>query len=358
MDSINSLYNYLNNSLDSLYVLIGFWLVCAVAVFLRVVVAIGYQAQAALFRSGIKPITARAEVRDIKGGFLGSVVKDYVRIGEKSVVPDTKMLVEKRVHMFSFFGLRYKSVEGFIFAIDTYAIFLGIVLTLVFSDYKIAFALSAVLSFVILKIFAAIFDYGATRERLVAETVEYVEREIGQFYAGDFGSVVTRLKNELAAAVLRQSENVSDAIAKMGTDFSGALQLGLSEISKAVEFKPEPKPDGAQEALEAQLKFVGQNQTALDQSLQKYELALEDMARKLGDGLGSIVDFQMRESYAALNKVLEENVRRIINTNAELIERLEEVLGQVLQQSRNETQAIIQVKEQMDMQFEALKKER
>ncbi len=113
----------------------------------------------------------------------------------------------------------------------------------------------------------------------------------------------------------------------------------------------------AYETMEAQLKYIERNQTLLDTSLQKYELTLEEMTRKLGSGLGNIVDFQMQTSYASLNKALEDNVRRIINANAELIERLEDVLSQVLQQSRNETQAIMKVKEQMDIQFVDLKED-
>lgn len=436
------MFNELNTQQNNITILIVFVACCLVILLLRAMLCIGYQAQLAIFNLNAKEIKARTEIKKIKSGILSKVISDYVKIGEKGVASiDTKSIVGKYILRIHFLGWSFDSIEYFITRFEKTFVFIGILLVFVFEEYRYVYAVATIGMFLLLLIFGSIFDFRLLKFKLLEEITEYVDREVGQFYAGDVGSIVIRLKNELSEAVLRQSENMGESIVKMGNDLSGVLRLSLNEMSKSVEntmmkvsdysaMLKEPleqwrgvisEAASAQEqinsacynletaikgfdsvsnrfetgmasysqnvseqtdviqrkiadlseiavelktgnasvavgnaALQKQLKYIEKNQDVLEQSLQHYETSLENFAGKIGDGLGSILEFHMQSAYGTLNENLEGNIKQIINNNNELVLRLQQLFEQMSEQSRSETQTIIKIKEQMDMHFEAL----
>ena len=443
-EQFNELYLFLNTPQNSYYVFIGFIALALVALVLRIVVCTGYKAQLALFQLNAKEIKSKTEIKETRSPFLNRAIKDYIRTGDKNVSPrSAREVVDKHLSRLNLLGWNYSGMSAFVAAIEGNTIFLGIILAFVFEEYRYAFAVSAVAAFVLARFYAAIFDFVCVRERLAQEASEYIDREVGQFYAGDFGSQITRLKNELAAALLRQSENLSDGVKKMGADISGVMQLSLQEMGKAVDSTMMRVSDfggelsvplenwkkavneaaaaqdkfgsgiaafentskglcesakeltgglgGHAEAMRAQsgliheeiakiaeisavlkevsaplvsqgdgisrqLAYIERNQETLEHSLQRFELIMEDMTRKLGDGLGSMIDYHIQNSYTALNKALEDNIMKIVTANNELAERMQEMLAGIYEQGRSESQAVLKIKEQMDLHFENLKR--
>lgn len=442
-EQFNGLYLFLNTPQNSFNVFICFIALVLIAFLLRLVVYIGYQAQLALFRLNAKEIKSKSEIKDTHSPFLNRIMKDYIRTGDKNVSPrSARDVVDKHTSRLNFVGWGYGGMSSFVVAIENHVVFLGIILALVFEDYRFAFAVSAVAAFVIMRLAAAIFDFVTVRERLSQEAAEYIDREIGQFYAGDLGSQITRFKNELSAALLRQSEVFSDSVKKMGSDISGVMKLSLQEMSKSIDatmvrvsdfggelseplenwkkavheavlaqnqfalgiasfentsrelcesakalsgglggnsdamrvqsglireeitklmeiittFQKASTPLIAQgDGINKQLAYMERNQKTLEHSLQRFELIMEDMTRKLGDGFGSIIDYHIQNSYSMLNNALEDNIKQIVTANNELAMRMQEMVVGIYEQSRSESQAVLKIKEQMDLYFENLR---
>ena len=442
-DQFNELYLVLNTPYNSFYVFICFIALTLIAILLRIIVYAGYRAQLALFRFNAKDIKSKSEIKETHSPFLNRAVKDYIRTGDKNVSPrSAREVVDKHINRLNLLGWGYGGVSAFVAAIEGNIIFLGIILAFVFEDFRYVFAVGAVTSFIVVRLLAAIFDIASVRERLAQEASEYIDREIGQFYAGDFGSQITRLKNELAAALLRQSEVFGESVKKMGSDISGVIKLSLQEMSKAVDstmvrvsdfggelsgplenwksavneavvaqdrftsgissfentskvlresakelaggllghaeatgaqsrliheeiaklaeitavFKEASAPLYAQgEGIEKQLAYIECNQETLGNSLQRFELVMEDITRKLGDGFGSMIDYHIQNSYSALNNALEDNIKQIVNANNELTVRMHEMVVGIYEQNRSESQAVLKIKEQMDLHFENLR---
>jgi len=445
IDQFNELYLFLNTPQNSFNIFIGFTVLALSAAVLRIIVAAGYGAQLALFQLAAKEIKSISETKDTRSPLLNRIIKDYIRTGDKGVVPKSaQAVVERHINRLNVLGWGYGGMSAFVLSIESSIVFLGLILAFVFEEFRYVFAISAVAAFVAHRIIAALFDFASARERLSLETAEYVDREIGQFYSGDSASLILRLKNELSASMTRQSETLSDGIKKMGENMSAAMQLSLREMSRSIDSTMIRVSDfggelsapldkwkkavgeaaaaqdkfgfgiksfdkisddlresaktlsaalaGHSEAMRAQgeamrgemaalteiaaalkgssgplltqgdgiagqLKYIERNQETLEHSLQRFELIMEDMTRKLGDGFGSMIDYHVQSSYGTLNTALADNIKQIVAANNELTERMREIFEQILEQSRSESQTVLKIKEQMDLHFESLKKE-
>jgi len=296
------------------------------------------------------------------------------------------------------------------------------------------FGVAAVGIFAVMRLFAGLFDFQLVSARLSAELEEYVEREVGQFYAGDLGTVILRLKSEISSALKNQASTLGKAITSLEENLSGALNLTMKELSHemsgigAVLDKPlkewaaalgsasavqtknnesllqfedivnelrsaardlegvlkthvkslaeelgkvsghidilalsgkdlKESSDGYKqsvEVLEGHIKYIEKNQGMLQDALGHYESSLESITQKIGDGFGSIVDYHMAGAYQSLNTALQNNINKITAANQELTARLAALFDQLADQSRNETSAIVNMNDQMNLRFEAL----
>lgn len=110
-------------------------------------------------------------------------------------------------------------------------------------------------------------------------------------------------------------------------------------------------------AVSEELKFVQLNQQTLSDSLEQYEVSLKDVTSQIGDALGRIVEFSAEKARDDINSALKENIAKILTSNNELTERLKVLFDGLREQSARESAAIVNIKDQMDLQFEALRKD-
>ena len=423
-DFFSQLFDRLNYGPNNLAIFIGYAVIFALVVFLRIAVCAGYQARLSLFRLGAKPIAARAELEKLRNRLLRSVAADYIKTAEKNVAGvHLDAIVGKHLAKITLLGWSYDGVGAFVRDAELGLPVAGAALAVIFGDFRFAYGLSAVLAFLLFRLFAAVFDFDSAKRRLAAELVEYVEREIGQFYAGDAGSVLLKLKAEMSAAAARQTEVLRESVASLKAGVSETLEKSLRDLSAGMEntvnklasygdVLKKPLSDWAgaissaaalqaaggeaagkavesagrtaellkrqteqtealeragrafleglgelkavSEAVAGQLKFVEQNQTALDATLQQYETGLEQLTRQIGDSFGGMLEFHVQNAYTALNDELRANIARLTAGNGELIARLQELFERMSEQSQSQTGAIVNMNERMNMRFDEM----
>lgn len=139
----------------------------------------------------------------------------------------------------------------------------------------------------------------------------------------------------------QEKDLISEQVNKLG-DISGALD---NSISIAVS---------SYDSIQASLSYIEKNQSVLEESLNKYELALKNMTSGLSDGMGSIINYNIESASQSLGERLNDNISSVLGGNNELMSKLQVLFGDLSEQSKRQTQAIINVKEQMDMHFDSL----
>jgi len=420
------------------YVLGAYLFLFFLVFILRCIVYGGTQKKYLSFKSNAKPINTRADLDKVRPKLLKNIVTDYISIAEKNTsAVNIGAIIRKYMLKFSFIGWSFDSMQRFILNLEIMLPIMGLALAVIFSgfeDYLIVFGVTAVAVFVCTRLIAGLLDFQLFSSKLAAEIEEYVQREVGQFYAGDFGTVLLRFKSEVSSSLKTQADTLSDGIKNLEENLSSAIRLTMTEISKemsgigTVLNKPledwaevlgssaeaqaknietmgkfeditkelqssaegldkvlkthisslgeelakvsehidvlslsgkelKESSDSYKESvavLEGQIKYIEKNQSMLQDALGHYESSLESMTQKMGDGFGSIVDFHIAGAYQSLGTSLQNNVSKITSTNQELITRLSKLFEQLAEQSRNETSAIVNMNDQMNLRFEAL----
>ncbi len=108
--------------------------------------------------------------------------------------------------------------------------------------------------------------------------------------------------------------------------------------------------------MEEQLVYLERNQTLLNESIGQYEETFEDVTSKLGDALGRIVDYSLKNAYGEIAENINNDIGKLTNASNELIMRIGELFDNFADQRRNETSAIMNMKDQMDIHFEQMKR--
>lgn len=356
-------FQLLNQPENNVVVFIVFIGLHLFAVLLRIVLFLGYQAQSGLFKISAKAVRARADIKDTKSGLLNRIIMDYMKAGDKSAtrIP-TSILVHKHVLNIRFLGWSCSSIEHLMTSLENSLLWVGILLTVLFEGYRYGYALAAIGFFFIMRMLISLLDVSLVRERMSAEITEYVDREVGQFFVGDINSAVGLFKNELTAVIQQQSDQIGESVAKLADDVAGSVRYSMQEMSKAVEntLKRVSEVDSLYRTeyngLQKQLEYIEQNQQLLKESLHQYETSLEQLAGKVGDGLGSMVNFHMQNAYGTLNDSLQQNIKTILTSNQALLQQLQRFMENIVEQGSRETKAIAQLKEQIDLHFETLKR--
>ncbi|MDR1542048.1 MAG: hypothetical protein LBU32_29545 [Clostridiales bacterium] len=288
-DFFQRIFDILNNYTYIIVVFAVFLCVFAAAILLRIFVCVGYQTQYAMFRMNSKPISAKADLDKIKIGILRGVILDYIKTAEKnSSGVHLDAIVKKHILRLSFMGWSYDSIERLLSVLELSLPMAGVVLAYIFSDEKAAYGISAVAMLVVFRIFASLFDFTLSKSKLSSEMIEYVEREVGQFYAGDFGSVLIRFKNETSSALKRQAETLKEVIAKLEENLSGAMRLTMKEIS-------------------GEMALIG---AALDEPLRKWSQAIEETASLQAKSSEALSDMnELAKTLRASGESLEYSLR-------------------------------------------------
>ena len=368
---------------------------------LRIISCIGYQAQYAVFKLYGKEVKEKSDVFGIKQGLVGKSVADYVKSSEKgSASVSSAVIVSKNITKLGFIFWKFDSMSQFIKSYENSLILIGLLFA-VFLDHPEFFGVMAIALFIGTRILAAIFDYDTAKIRLSDEITDYLDREIGQFYAPDLNSGINRLRIEMLEAAANQKAVFENSIQKLSEELTNAMKVALGEMAidkTVVEWKQavEGATDyqdkvntsidalgtaiGAlksstnafgmsineySEGMDALVKkmssqfaaqeFIEKNQTLLADTFQKFELSLQDITGKIGNSLASIIDYRLHESYNTLNERLSENIKQIVNSNNDLMARMQKLFDDFHEQSVAETQAILRVKDQIEIYFEQAK---
>lgn len=440
-DKVNITYD--ENTINILFIFAG---IVLFTVILRIIVSSGYQTQYIIFQYKSKPKKDKPIKKSIKPeskmGIMSKVLIDYKLSSDTGISRiSTRSIIKKHLYKLNFLGWAYPSMEKFVLGFEQGIMFIGVLLTLFLKDKEI-YAITTIIMFLIVRILASIFDFSLSREKLLEELTEYVEREVTNDTNADINTSISRLRVETYTAIIKQGEILKESIDKLGANLTGALALSISEMTKTVEVsvinasrfseslqKPlENWVETIKEASIAQekiniaydslsdmvlnlnnasgklgseftsysteanfqttavkeqiellvkiseellennkstkqdtemfrkdMKYIEKNQLILEQSLEKYEVSLENVTTKIGDALGSIVEVQMHNSYDTLNEEVQDNIGKIINSNSDLLKRLQELFEKLQEQSRTETQAILKLQEQTEMNFEYLR---
>ena len=355
---------------------------------LRVIACVGYQTQYAIFRLYGKEIKVKADAANIKNGLVGRTAADYIKSYDKGAANiSAAAVVKKNTAGMGFLFWKFDSMSGFIKGYENSVVLIGLLLT-VFLDHPAFFGVQAIASFLFLRVFASFFDYELARERLTDELIIYLEREIGQFYAPDLSSGINRLRIEMTEAAASQAEAFEKNVQRLSEELKNAMRLSIDELaldrsvaewrktlnessvfqngfnknaetleraavalnSSISEYSGGVKEfaDKLKGGFEAQ-EFVEKNQALLNESFNKFELSLQDITGKFGNSLASIVDHRVRASYDALNEAVTDNIKQILGSNNELVARLQKLFESFQERSAAETQAILRIKEQMEI---------
>ena len=220
-------------------------------------------------RKGIKN---RDELSGIKNRLLRKATVEYIRVADRAVTSiPTEHIAERAVSSMSFLGWKYDGLLPFIEAMETAFLWLGIVLALIFSQYAFVYGLSAIIIFVLARIFAAFFHVRGARAELIGEIVLFIEREVGRFFASDSGGAILRLKNDLTEAIDRQAatykatmETIGRTMADTMTEVTGSMISAANSIGPIV-------------ASAMDEKLINMN-TQLTATLNEWEKALKESA--------------------------------------------------------------------------------
>ena len=345
----------LNMPENAAAVLAAFLIVCGSAPAMRLVLCSGYQTQLALFSLNGKAVSDR-KAPFSKMELLNRIIKDYMKTADKSAFspnpPNARFFTEKHLRRLHFLGWGYDSIGRFCGAVSAGVLPLGILLAVVFDEFRLAFALAAAAMFALIRLFDSLFDYTLAKEKLTDALSEYVGREIGQFY------VRPKAEKPTETPVVKMAESINAAL-------TGPVEMwraSLAEASKAQDKLTETcatldKALGEAHAvtvqaaenntLSAQLTYIEQNQTLLENSLLKYEQSIESMAQNMGESIGHIAQFHAKNALETSNNALEANVQAIITSNSDTLRQMQTLFENMQETRKRETQALINLNERI-----------
>ncbi len=161
----------------------------------------------------------------------------------------------------------------------------------------------------------------------------------------------SKLNNAIIEAVGKFSLVIEQQSEKTG-ELVKVMEASSSELIKS-----NASVELVNSALSEQLKIVRENQKTLETTVAGYELAVSGMAEEMGNALGKIIDYHAKSAYDSIGNEMSVYVKQVFEANNELILRLEAMFDRIREQNRAEAVALISMKEQMDLQFEAIRKE-
>lgn len=324
-------------SIDVIF--IGFLAIYTLTFFLRIIICIGYQAHFTHFNINQKPIDKKENIRIKNYGILNKVISDYIKISEKGIQSiNIKSIVNKHLLRINFIGLSFTSIEKFVEGVEKNILFVSIFLAFIFDEYRILYTTCGVIIFLLIKIYSSIFDFSLVKQKLSEEVSVYIQTELGKFYVWDVDKLAKKLIKEISDSLIKHSENTYESIVQLNSILD-SLKDSYNTVSVT------------NKALHSKMEYIEKNQEVLEQAMDKYEVALEDIARKTGDAIGKILEFHAQEAYGTLDESLKENIKQIIVSNSELMKRLEQLFMQLNDQSKVQTESLVKFREEIVTQI-------
>jgi len=326
------IFHILQIQQNNIIVMAVYMCIHAVVILLRVGVFFGLRGHNLWMSANLSPakgLKTLSGAKGIRSGLLRGIVIDYIAAAEKNApgVP-LNHIVDKHVLSLNLFGWRYFGIMNLTNKLENGLIFIGIILALIFAEYSMVYGIIAVAGFVLMKFTASIFDVDSAYAVLKADINIYIEREVGQFFAG-----------HVALAMNRFKEDVSEAIERLNTDFVPVLEKlsELKDLPKAIESMQESNERYIlhHDTFAAQSKMLGDNQKTLETSLASYEATLQNVVLSLGDGMGAFIKMHGQTAADGLSKALESQISQISASNQETLKAISVLTQQLSNQSKD-----------------------
>lgn len=195
--------------------------------------------------------------------------------------------------------------------------------------------------------------------------------------ANEFNKPIENWKNTLNESINVQ-ENINQAIIKMNNiitvfetstknlseelekhskiylNYSDSVKDEIKNLSSMVSELEKCNKENQKfsNLINEQISYTEKNQKLLDESIQKYELMLENITSKMGESFGSIVEYQIKDFYNKMSENINGDIIKFSNSSNNLVEQMKELFSNMSEQSKLETAAITKMKEQIEIYFE------
>jgi len=396
-EQLFQIFNAINSYENAFIAYIVFLGVALVVILLRITLFFVYQAQRTIVRMNSRPIKNLGELKEARhSNILTRVAKDYFGLCEAGVTTaDTKAISEWHVSKLNFLGLRLPGINSFTEGFERSIALIGLLLALIFEPARIAFGLTAIVLWLLIRLFSSAFNANLAREHLTNEVFMYVSREVAKFFTPDLTASLTALRNTLSNAIDVQTDALASASHGTGESLSAAVNKSMGDMTRSIDhtlvkladadtFLKEPLShwnnqinraaqvqDSANQSNERLLDAIAEFSDIADalvdiqheleqhspaNTVRNYEATLEDLTARLGSGFGTMLDQHVNRALQDLAQGLEHNAENMVRSNQELTSVLRQIADRLDEQGRNETRAIAAIKEQIDMRLDEVSK--
>jgi hypothetical protein len=280
------------------------------------------------------------------------VIAEYKRTAEKNAarVP-LSAIVDRYVQTLSVLGINIAALGRWVATMDNGLLGVGIILTLIFNEYRVVYGLLTLMGFLFSKFGSAFFNLESSRQYLTHGLTLYVEREVGPFFAGHTSAALMKLKDSTSEALDRQSLLLHNAIDKFATESAAALTplSALVALPAAVETVTHSNDRYAthHEAFLAQSKIIEQVQSGLSVALSAYETSLQTLVQSMGESLGAFIQLHSQNASHALNESLQTQMTRVLHSNQETVDAIRTLLQEQTHQGQEITNQLRLLHERM-----------
>ncbi len=228
-----------------------------------------------------KVLNNTEDIKNIRKGILYRAVMKYISIASKGVVANAEIIAEGEMSGIKILFFNLDKLIKFYSGIEFIAVIFGVMFWFSF-EYNSIWILSSAISFILLKLTELFFSVSYVRNAMKYKIIDYLQNEIGKFYANDLSSVINGLKFEV--------KNLESAVA--------AFREGNTDNAILIN------------AIREQFNYIENNQDLLKDSLNSYEISLEEITSRLGEALSSIVEFQIQKTYSNLSETVSEDINK------------------------------------------------
>ncbi|MCL2398383.1 MAG: hypothetical protein FWC91_01400 [Defluviitaleaceae bacterium] len=341
-NEFEQIFLFLHNWDNNVVVMAIFIILHVLTIVLRLAVFFGYKGLNALMTMDMMPargLVSKADIPTIRSSLLKRVAADYVAAAEKNAprIP-LKAIIDKHILSLSFLGWPYAGISKWIEKLESSLMLLGLALAFLFLDYGNAYILLALTGFIILKLAAAFFDYDTAKQVLVSDIHLYMEREVGQFFAGHTAGAILQFKKGMEEAVDHQNALLRGTIEKLNADLHLTLKNleCLATLPKALENMIQSNDKYAlhHDTYNTQIQMIKDTQAALASSLEVYETTLQNLVQTMGNGMGTFIQLHGQNAADSLVDVMQNHMTHVIENNQQTVSSITSLMDQLTDQLR------------------------
>ena len=247
------IYNLLSRDYNQVLMLAVFTGAVLFVILLRIITHLHFKVRYTAFKFDAKDLDKKDDVKKYKNSLLRRAAAEYKQILEKAVTKSSpEKVVQKILSKMSMLGIKYTGIMPFVEAMERSILWIGLIMAFIFNDSAFVFGGAAIIGFLLLRIFAGLFNFREAFEIFSIEMQIYLERELGRFFATDAGGAVLRLKNELVESISTQTkifeknikhmtdvfaqsnENISNTIKNIGPSIANVIDEKLINMNESL----------------------------------------------------------------------------------------------------------------------------